>query len=184
MTNATTYDVWCLKDEEAQLILFKALKHQGQKHIYHAETAKKAWDLLRACYSGGNDHKKASLFEHILSMNLTDSEPLQPQINTIIYTADQLDSIRENISESVLGYILINHLPPSYTTLRTVLMNSESPNFSSSWVADRIIAKEQHQIGKSDNSMTSFFVNAKCGANRNNKRCAYYDRRGHDVSDC
>jgi hypothetical protein len=26
-TNTATYDVWCLKDEEAQLILFKALKH-------------------------------------------------------------------------------------------------------------------------------------------------------------
>jgi hypothetical protein len=77
-------------------------------------------------------------------MNLTDSELLQPQINTIIYVADQLDSIGENISESVLSYILINHLPSLYTTLRTVLMNSESPNFSSSWVANRIIAKEQH----------------------------------------
>jgi hypothetical protein len=106
------------------------------------KTAKEAWDLLRACYSGGNNRKKASLFEHILSTNLTDSKLLQPQIDAIIYMADQLDSVRENIFKSVLGYILINHLPPSYTTLHTVLMNSESSNFCSLWVADRIIAEE------------------------------------------
>ena len=184
MTNAAAYETWCLKDEEAQLILLKALKHQGQKRIYRAETAKEAWDLLRTRYSGGNDRRKATLFERVLSTNLADSEPLQPQIDAIIYAADQLDSVGENISESVLGHILINRLPPSYSTLRTVLTSSESPNFSSTWVADQILAEEQHRIAESGNSATSFFANAKRGGNRNTKRCTYCDRRGHEISDC
>ena len=182
--DATAHETWCLKDKEAQVMLLKALKHQGQKCIYRAETAKESWDLLRARYSGGNDRRKASLFERVLSTNLTDSEPLQQQIDAIIYAADQLDSAGENIPDSVLGYILINRLPSSYSTLRTVLTSYDSPNFSSNWVADQIIAEEQHRIAESGNSAASFFANAKRGPNRNNKKCSYCDKRGHDVSDC
>ena len=165
-------------------MLLKALKHQGQKCIYHAETAKESWDLLRARYSGGNDCQKAYLFECVLSTNLTDSEPLQAQINAIIYTVDQLDSTGENIPDSLLGYILINHLPPSYSTLCTVLTSYNSPNFSSNWVTNQIIAKEQHRIAESSSSAASFFANTKCGSNHNSKKCSYCDKRGHNMSDC
>ena len=159
--DVTAYDNWFLKDQEAQLMLLKALKEPGQKCIYRAQTSKESWGLLKARYSGGSDLRKASLLEKVFCTSLFDTEPLQPQVDAIIYAAHQLESVGETITDSILGYLLVHRLPSSYSTLRTVLISSESPKFSSKWVADQIIAEEHHRISESSGSATMFFANAK-----------------------
>ena len=161
MIDAIAYDNWFLKDQEPQLMLLKVLKEPGQKCIYRVQTSKESWDLLKARYSGSSDLRKASLLEKVFCTSLSNTEPLQPQVDAIIYAAHQLESIGETITDSILSYLLILHLPSSYSTLCTVLISSESPKFSSKWVTDQIIAEEHHRISESSGSATTFFANAK-----------------------
>ena len=119
--DTTAHKEWKLKDQEAQLTILLALKPVDQKSIYHARTLKECWDRLHTCYSGGDNGRTVLLLEQVFLATLKDSEPLQPQLDGIIFAAQQLKSVNLAISDRVLAFWLESRLPDSYDTLRTVL---------------------------------------------------------------
>jgi hypothetical protein len=63
MTNTAAHKEWCIKDQEAQLIILLALKKVSQKCVYCAKTSKQYWDCICAWYSGSSNRRTVSLLE-------------------------------------------------------------------------------------------------------------------------
>ena len=161
--DAAAHDEWKIKDQEAQLTILLALKPVAQKSIYHIKTSKECWDRLCTRYSGGDDRRTILLFKQVFLATLKDSEPLQPQLNGIIFAAQQLESVNLAISDRVLAFMIATRLPNSYDTLRTVLTNSHTSNISSKFIVDQILAEEHHRIIQSGGNATAFFAKARKG---------------------
>jgi len=97
--NATTdpaaYDEWCLMDQEAQLTILLAFKKVGQKWVFHVMTSKEHCNRLSSAsmhYSGSSGRRTVSLLEQVIQAAFTDTEPLQPQLDIVIFTTHQLKS--------------------------------------------------------------------------------------------
>ena len=73
----------------------------------------------------------------------------QPQDN-VIFATYQLKS-----ANIIIARLLALRLPKSYSMLLTVLTSSDSAQISSTWVANQVTAKKQHQITKSRSSATA-----------------------------
>ena len=187
-TNASAYNEWSLKDQEATLTILLALREVGQQCIYGAQTAKECWDTLKTRYSSSGDWRTAFLLEQVLHVTLTDTEPLQPQLDRIIFANHQLAAANIIIPDLVIAHHIALHLPESYTTLRQILVSSDSTKMTSKWVVDQVIAEEHHIIAQSGGNATAFFAKAQKDKsehnNFNSKKCHYCKRKGHDTSEC
>ena len=121
-----------------------------------------------------------------------DSEPLQPQMDTIVFATQQLkstDTKAVTIHNTVIRYLLMLHLPALYSTLHQVLATSDSAKITSKWVTDQVIAKKHHQIMQSGESAIMFFAKAKKGNSGSSgtgslEKCAYCRKLGHKKADC
>jgi hypothetical protein len=115
---------WCLHDWEVQLQIILALKKSRQNCVFYAKTAKECWDQLKARYHSAGDQWTVFLMEKILLSTLVDSKPLQPQIDSIIFTLHQAKTAGKKftINDGIIAYILILCLPESYSTLRAILV--------------------------------------------------------------
>ena len=188
----TGHDEWCLKDEEAQLVIVLALPKIAQRCIYPAQTAKECWDMLKARYfDGDHGRRTASLLERFLQATLTDTEALRPQVDRITFTIHQLESRNILIPDVVVAYQLIYRLPNSYSTLRTVLTSSDPAKVTSKWVVDHIIAEEHYRIAQSGGTASAFFDNIKAkngkgkyGQENKDKTCSHCRKKGHKRAEC
>ena len=182
-TDPAGYEDWCDKDQQAQLMILLTLKKVGQQCIFEAETAKECWDALNERYSNGSNQRKVALLEQLLVATFSDTEPLQPQLDAIRFAARQLESTGFRFPDAIVAYLIIFRLPPSYDMTRAVLTSSESPRFSSKWVADQIIAEEHRRISQSGNTATVFFAKARENKSERGK-CFYCKKPGHRQSEC
>jgi hypothetical protein len=64
-------------------MILLTLKKVGQQCIFEAEMAKECWDALEEWYSNGSDRRKVALLKQLLVATFSDTEPLQPQLDTI-----------------------------------------------------------------------------------------------------
>jgi hypothetical protein len=94
-------------------------------------------------------------------VTFVDTEPLRPQIDSIVLTARQLEFLKLSIDDKVPAYIIALRLPDSYDTLKTILCNTESAKLSSTGVASQILAEEQRRIRTSGGNAVAFYAKAK-----------------------
>ena len=116
-TDAAAHNEWYLKDQDTQLTIISALKNVGQQCIYPCQTVKESWDTLKARYSDGGNRRLASLLEQVLKATFTDSEPLQPQLDKVIFANHQLEATKVIIPNIVIAYYIVLHLPNLYSML-------------------------------------------------------------------
>jgi len=137
-TDPTGYEEWGLKDREARLMILLALRKVGQNCVFHGTSSKEYWDHITSQYSGagGSNKHTVSLLQQFFMISFKDSEPMQPQIDCVVHTAQQLKTVSFPIDNCLLAFLLAIHLPDSYVMLHTVITNLEATNITSKWVVD------------------------------------------------
>jgi len=78
---------------------------------------------------------------------------MQPQINQVVHTAQQLETINFPINNCLLAFLLTIYLPNSYVMLHTIITNLEAANITSKWVADQIIGEKRHHLNNFEGNM-------------------------------
>jgi len=107
-TDSAGYSEWGFKDRKARLMMIAALKKVGQKCIYRATSAKEYWDWITTRYSGtssGNE-RTITLLQQFFKASFMDTEPLQPQIDKVVYMAQQLKTLGFPIIDHLLAFLL------------------------------------------------------------------------------
>ena len=88
--------------------MIAVLKKVGQKCIYCTTSAKEYWDWIASHYSGtgsGNKHT-ITLLQQFFKASFMDTKLLQPQINKVIYVAQQLKTLSFPIIDCLLAFLL------------------------------------------------------------------------------
>ena len=71
------------------------------------------------------------------------TEPLKLQINKMRQTACTLTALKNKIKDNLVAITIILSLPPSYSTLQTILMSEDAQ--STEGITAKILAKESHR---------------------------------------
>ena len=133
----------------------------------------------------------------VFNTKLNDAEPLENQIDKFLRTIQTINSLSHPFDDHLAAVSLINAIPSTLSTLKTILSDSQS-KVTSAEVKQRILIDEQRRILDSGSSATAFFARAgkkpqrgdKCDKRERrdkfdpSKHCDFCEIDGHDVLVC
>ena len=180
---------WSRRDQEAHLQLILALSPAPHNHVLDAMTSKEVWDMLKARYQGSGELRSHYLLERLFTTPLVDSEPMEPQIASIVSIARQLNAINFPVSDQWLTGMLRVKLPPSWNTLKTVLAHVDDGKLTSKGVIAQILAEEHRRICEDGGDAKASYAKSSGKGKgkqkrRRDKQCSHCDHKGHDITEC
>ena len=188
---SATLDDWLEMDEEALGQMEFTLKPGPLNTISRTTTAKEAWDTLCDRFEGKGKARVAQLLGDVFKTAFVDSEPFENQINLFLNNVSLINQIKgqDMFDDELTAIAMINALPDSLETLRTVL--SGSPTITTDDVRNRILSDERRRIVSSGISTTAFFAKAAKKSKKGDKsksddakKCTHCNFKGHDVTEC
>jgi LTR polyprotein gag-polypeptide-like protein len=181
---------WRHKDLEAQIQIVMSVQGECLNTILGATSAKECWDKLSARYEGKGEQRLAYLMEELFHHALSESEPMDTQINNLLGVARNLESLGIGMDEKVIAFAIVMALPDSLNTLKTILYSTRGADLSIEDVTAQIYSDEQRRIRASGSDAVTYYAKAakkeKRGKtdNKDKKKCSHCKRKGHDVSEC
>jgi hypothetical protein len=189
---STTLDDWLDKDEEVLGQIEFTLKPGPLNTISRTTTAKDAWDKLCDRFEGKGKLRVVHLLNEVFHTAFTDSEPFEGQLNLFLNNISLINQIKgqDVFDDELTAIAMINALPDSLETLRTVI--SSSPTITTDNVTNRILSDERRRIVSSGVGATAFFAKAARKAKKGDKgksddakkHCTHCNIKGHDVTEC
>ncbi|GBE82734.1 hypothetical protein SCP_0411190 [Sparassis crispa] len=110
----------------------------------YSMTAQDAWEKLNRCYEGRGKQTLAYLISDLFRSTLSDESPLEPQLNTMRQKAHILETLGLTLDDTLIAIAMAISLPPSYSTLRTILMASDS-KLTVEKVVNEVLSKEKRR---------------------------------------
>jgi gag-polypeptide of LTR copia-type len=114
------YADWYNKDQEALLQIVMTLKDGPHNSILDTKSSKECWDILAKCYCVKGNQGMVHLMEKFFNTSLTDSEPIQGQIDQLKLTVQSLEAAGFTLEDKWIAGLIITKLPESYSMLKTI----------------------------------------------------------------
>jgi hypothetical protein len=184
---------WDKQDRAARAQIVLTLKQEPLSVIAHTSTtAKTHWDKLSVRYEGKGEQRMLHLIDEIFRSTLSESEPLQPQINNILLAASKVTTLGLSLDDKLVAFAIISSLPSSMATLKKILSNTKPSDMTTENVMSQIVLDEQQRVRESGTSASAFFAKiSKKGkgpkdksADKAKKQCTHCKFRGHNVKEC
>jgi gag-polypeptide of LTR copia-type len=172
-------------DKQAYGIIIFSLTGMPACAIMYACTAKDCLDKLSAVYEGKGASKLSTLMGRIFSTPMTNTEPLGPQIDTIIEAAHGIAEAGAPLGDPHIVYAIMMALPSSLETLKTILdslpLIDQNPENYKAW----ILSDERHRIRATGDTVATFYAKASKKVKKKEKKkkhCTHCKIDGHDIS--
>jgi len=124
--NETTHPIeseeWLSKDREAHAQITLTLKDEPLSGVLYTTTSAEAWRKLRERYKGKGKQSIAYLISELFCSTLLDDKSMETQLNSMRQKANVLKTLGQPLEDSLIAIAMVISLPPSYSTLRTILM--------------------------------------------------------------
>ena len=197
-TDPTDLEEWLLIDEEAHAQIEFVVKDGAPLDtVVAASSTKEAWDLLSERYNGVGNARVGHLMTQVYNTRFTENEPLETQINTLLGCIRTINTLGHPFDDHLAAISLINALPASLGTLKTLLTDTQATATTAN-VKARILRDEQCRVIESGGTTAAYFAKAgkkpQCGERRertakrpttnSNKTCAHCKFSGHDILEC
>jgi hypothetical protein len=183
---------WVSRDRKARIQIATTLCKGPLNLILQIKNAKGCWDRLADRYQGKGNRRVAWLMQAFYRTPLTDTEPMEPQINKLIEASRNLEAIGCGVNDKTLAYIVIMALPSTLSMLKAILYNKDDNTITSEEVIAQILADEEQRVNNSGDTAVAYFAKAgkkgnntkRRDDNRDRKKCSYCKKRNHDASEC
>jgi LTR polyprotein gag-polypeptide-like protein len=183
---------WSHNDHEAHAQITLTLKDEPLNSVLDASIAKECWDMLASCYEGKGEQSIVHLIDKVFHRTLSDSKALEPQINALTRAAHTVTNLGLMLNTRLVALAIIFSLPPSLSTLQTILSASPPANLIPVYVLSQVTLNEQCHVCESGMGATAFFAKAvkkgkgkdKKSEDKFKKHCTHCKIHGHDVNEC
>ena len=159
---------WVSRDRKARIQIATTLRKGPLNLILQIKNAKGCWDRLADRYQGKGNRRVAWLMQAFYRTPLTDTEPMEPQINKLIEASRNLEAIGCGVNDKTLAYIVIMALPSTLSMLKAILYNKDDNTITSEEVIAQILADEEQRVNNSGDTAVAYF--AKAGKKGNNMK--------------
>lgn len=142
------------------------------------DTAKEAWEALKAAFETKGLGRKMWLQRHIMNVRLEDHSTLREYLDDILGTARQLKEIGAPLSDEYVGVIMLNNLGPRYESFVMAIENS-GVDITSDLVRTRLLS---HSVRTNEEESNSAFFAKR---NKHSKATCYgCGDKGHIKPNC
>ena len=115
---------WNKNEQSASMQITMHVGEEVLRHIMDQTSAENMWKAILIKFGGKGAQSAANLIYAICRSTLDDDKDMSTQINEFKENARRLANLGYSLQDAVLAVMLINALPPSYATVRTVLTTS------------------------------------------------------------
>lgn len=179
ITNQAAITTWKSKDAKALANIVLLVDDSQMQLVRKAETAKEAWDSLKAYHQKSTLSNKVSLLKRVCQMKLEDNGDMESHLFQMEETFEKLASLGKNLEEDLRVAIVLASLPEGYNTLTTALEARNEADLTMSLVKSKLLDQFQKVNPDSRNcsekAMKAVKVEVSC------YRC---HKPGHVVKNC
>ncbi|GBE88792.1 Retrovirus-related Pol polyprotein from transposon TNT 1-94 [Sparassis crispa] len=181
---------WDVRNNEALAQITLTLKDEPLNGVMYSMTAQDAWEKLNRRYEGRGKQTLAYLISDLFHSTLSDESPLKPQLNTMQQKAHILETLGLTLDDTLITIAMAISLPPSYSTLRTILMASDS-KLTVEKVVNEVLSEEKRRgemtaasalIAK--HADTKSKSKGKDKDKKKKGKCAFCGYTGHTKDEC
>lgn len=151
-TSSTEYDGWVKNERSAKMQITMHVGEEVLRHVMDQPSSVDMWKAILIKFGGKGAQSAANLIYTICRSTLDDDKDMSTQINEFKENARKLANIGYSLQDAVLAVMLINALPPSYSTVRTVLTTSVVSAITIDSVIETILAEEVTRKGLNANA--------------------------------
>jgi len=101
-----------------------------------------AWRKLSEHYEGKGKQSIAYLISELFHSMLLDDESMETQLNSMRQKANVLKTLGQLLEDSLIVIAMVISLPPSYSTLQTILMAADD-KLTTDAVINQVLIEEK-----------------------------------------
>ncbi|CDO75139.1 hypothetical protein BN946_scf184772.g6 [Trametes cinnabarina] len=190
-TNPDGYANWLSRDEDATTQITLTLSDEPLSGVMHLASSTEVWDKLARTYEGKGKQTVASPISELFRDTLSDDSAMQLQLDAMLHKKHLLSTLDQPLDDSLVAIAMVISLPPSYSTLCTILMSSDA-TLSTDKVITSIL--EQEKLMQAEAKHSTFAARlGKGNAKHDNKsgkskgdkpKCAHCKKLGHKKDEC
>jgi LTR polyprotein gag-polypeptide-like protein len=90
---------------------------RSEAAVTDTDMVEECWERLLQRYEGRGTQRKMQLFEKIFKSAFTDTNPLEPQINSLLQSVHAAKNLGSNLGDDIVASTIISALPASLRTL-------------------------------------------------------------------
>lgn len=188
--NTGAVDAWNTRDREARAQITLTLKDEPLNGVMYATTAKETWDKLKDRYEGQGKQTIAYLIGELFRNTLDDELPLGPQMDSMVQKGHLIRSLGQVIDDTLIAIAIVISLPPSYATLKTILMSTDGSLTSEKVVTQVLREEKDRRHGTEATALVARYgkgkgnPGAKSADPKKKLKCDYCKKRGHVKDEC
>jgi hypothetical protein len=174
----------------AQIILH--VKDHHLSTLMACDSAKKAWDLLKATYEAKSNARKLLLRRELTQLKMGVTEPLTVYASRARDLQTQLKAAGDDVKDNEVALQFLAGLPPAYGMMSTVLTAGEQELKMDSMLP-KLLQVEQLTMPSERPSEAALFAKPGTGFGRNGsgreqrveeRQCFHCGKKGHLKRDC
>ena len=190
-THLIESEEWLSKDQEAHTQITLTLKDEPLSGVLYTTTSAEAWRKLSEHYEGKGKQSIAYLISELFRSMLSDDESMETQLNSMQQKANVLKTLGQPLEDSLIAIAMVILLPPSYSTLQTILMAADD-KLTMDAVINQVLIKEKSRKVSSTLSALAAKTGRPKGKgkekgvkeDKGKKSCTYCSRNGHTEDKC
>jgi len=192
MTHPIKSEEWLLKDQEAHTQITLTLKDKPLSGVLYTTTSAEAWRKLSERYEGKGKQSIAYLISELFHSTLSDDESMETQLNSMRQKANVLKTLGQPLEDSLIAIAMVISLPPSYSTLQTILMAANDKLTTDTVINQVLIEEKSRKVSSTLLALATKTTGRPKGKgkekgvkeDKGKKSCTYCSRNGHTEDEC
>jgi len=169
------------KETKAFALLCEHLTDAQLAHIQYCDNVRSVWEALCGVHEAKTSGNKLFFRRRFFTIKMQEGDDMLVHINMVKALADQLRSIKVNITDENVYMVLLMSLPPSFDNFVTSLEFMSTKDVHLQFIVARLF----HKVSKRkecESSKTTPLMNKTHKSNE--KLCFYCKKPGHFVRNC
>ena len=191
-THPAENEDWLSKDREALAQITLTLKDEPLSGVLYTTTSAEAWKKLSERYEGKGKQSIAYLISELFQSMLSDDESMETQLNSMRQKANVLKTLGQPLEDSLIAIAMVISLPPTYSTLRTILMAADDKLTTDAVINQVLIEEKSRKVSSTHSALAAKTTGQSKGKgkgkvskeDKGKKSCTYCSKNGHTEDEC
>ena len=191
-THPTESEEWLSKDREALAQITLTLKDEPLSGVLYMMTSAEAWRKLSERYEGKGKQSIAYLISELFRSTLSDDESMETQLNSMRQKANVLKTLGQPLEDSLVAIAMVISLPPTYSTLRTILMAADDKLTTDAVINQVLIEEKLRNMSSTHSALAAKMAGQSkqkgkgkvSKEEKGKKSCTYCSKSGHTKDEC